>query len=84
MVDALLKKAHLAAVRAAADVPSRPSDGSFLEATLETALVSHLPGLSTTAQQRRRFDLAGYKPSPYGVDIARLRVPEPSSGLRSR
>ncbi len=65
----MLQRANAAAAIAATKVHARPRDGSFLEATLETALVACLPGEARTDQQRRRFDLSGYEPFPFGVDI---------------
>jgi hypothetical protein len=61
-----------AAARAAAsEVPERPNDPyrSFREATLEAAIAERLPGDAETVQQRRRFELPGFEPYPYGVDI---------------
>lgn len=58
-----------AARGAAGDVEARPSDQSFLEATLEAEIARRLPGNATTAQGRTRFALEGFDPHPYGVDI---------------
>ena len=60
-----------AAQAGASEVSERPGDRmrSFLEATLEGAIVRHLPGTATIDQGRRRFALEGYDPPPYGVDI---------------
>jgi hypothetical protein len=58
-----------AARLAAADVEARPTDGSFLESTLERAIAIHLPGTVSTSRQRSRFPLAGFDPHPFGVDI---------------
>ena len=62
--------ALVAAARAgAAEIKERPADRSFLESTLEDALVRHLPGTTSTGQSRTRFALEGFEPHPYGVDI---------------
>jgi hypothetical protein len=61
----------IAARAAASEVNERPNDPhrSFLEATLEGAIACHTPGHTELAQQRRRFDVPGFEPFPYGVDI---------------
>ena len=60
-----------AARAGAAAVPERPNDPyrSFLEETLEGAIANELPGQTAHAQQRRRFEVPGFEPYPYGVDI---------------
>lgn len=60
-----------AARAGAAAVPERPNDPyrSFLEATLEGAIANELPGQTALAQQHRRFEVPGFEPYPYGVDV---------------
>lgn len=60
-----------AAHAGAPEIEERPNDPlrSFLESTLEDALVRHLPGQTTTSQSKRRVPLEGYEPYPYGVDL---------------
>jgi hypothetical protein len=70
-VTSTFEKLICAARAGASKVPERPNDPyrSFLEATLEAAIVRDLPGVAEIAQQRRRFEIPGFDPRPYGVDI---------------
>lgn len=60
-----------AAQAGAPEISERPGDRhrSFLESTLEDALVRHLPGQTKTRQSKRRVPLEGFEPYPYGVDL---------------
>jgi hypothetical protein len=60
-----------AAHAGAQEIEERPGDRyrSFLESTLEDALVQHLPPTAETDQSRRRLALEGFEPRPNGVDI---------------
>lgn len=69
IIEELLTELAKAAERGAPEIAARPSDGSFLESTLESAIAGHLPGVVSTSQQRRRFPVPGFHPAPYGADI---------------
>src|SRR4051812_7741742 len=61
----------VAAQAGAPQVAERPNDPyrSFREAALESAIAEQLPGQVQLTQQRRRFEIPGFDPYPYGVDI---------------